>query len=756
MRLIRDVLLFSLAFIVALFGLALLHELLIVTVGSSLTQIFQTAGFTELVTDLPLSPAHSKLMVETLTQIRPQGIVVPGITGTWVSAVVDSDSTPLARFATQMITEILIIYFGLILVGFTRYFGHRGDPIQKQPTWSLLLLFWGFFLQVQAGLSIVGFPLSQTRLEEMGLGFLVGPMTQGDRLGYEFFLAEVLPATLRALLLTLGFWPLLITPKCASTGWASRALLALGILSLTMFSWVLTPYFGTVPGEINSPISTAVPKTATSLPLTVALPNPISPAENPTAKAYAFSSQPEGPTVVRIQPTSLPGEFRLLVNETPVLIRGVQYYFGDLINKIKPERDSILQRDLSIIQQVGFTTVAGWEEQGFDENFLKFATEYGLSVIKPISLHPGGNYKADWNPLAQGDFLDISLREQIKENVRRKILWSKNFPAIIAWNIGADEPLEQMVRHYQRSPDQVQAAANLIVEITVLAHEIDPAHPTLISEPQDWYLPYYQVSLEKIRRAGVEPSPFFIVGGNFYGQPTGVRSDLRRVKKTVVENLRVNFAVTEWAPFGVDRQSRPSFRVKMAEEVAQTTPIAITYVFNPAADPLNPNVADQTQAIITGLSLTNFEREDGEGLLAALGKSFGRPLLPTALKILKADRQRGWSGVPVSRPIPQEKGIGMYFVTTKTDGRNLAYRWILNEKTDALIGPETVSQALFNEGVLVPKALLQTYLEAGGPSRIGYPLSDAYEVTLNGQRLLRQDFSRGWSIAQPLTNINHP
>ncbi len=770
------------AVVIPLAGLALAHEVFVVGIGQALGSLSEALWLREWLTNVPFSAARSWLMVSTLSQISPDGLAVTGALGeflhelfpaiffkseliapgTWVSAVISPESTPLARLTTQAIVEVVTIAIGstLVLFGFRRT--SPGDLLSVRPVKPLVLIGWGLFIQIQAIAVIISTALTIPILEDMGLGFVIGPFVEGNPLNYKILMGSVVPMSLRIFLLVLGLFPMLLIKTASPTQRVSLATLALVGASLWTVVSTFPPYMGLIPKEVKSWSEKtsnvevpAVPEAVASEVLPSVLPN-----ETPTRKVSApeaINFRPLGPRVVAIERIASTGEFRLLINGTASTVRGVHYYFGDLLKKPLPEREKILRRDLAIIREVGFTAVTGWEEEGFDEKFLKLASEYDMPVIVPISLEPSRTLPDGSSWLAKGDFLDPTVRSEIKQRITQKLTIYKNDPSVLSWNIGADEPLERMSRHYKRPPEQVQAAADLIVELVMLAHEIDPAHPVIVSEPQDWYVGFYQVSLEKARRTGIDPSQFFIVGGNFY-QAGSVKTDLRRVKTAVTEKLNVAFAVMEWAPFGVNRTERPLFRSRMAKDVAEATPISIVYVFNPAIDPLN-FMPDPTLAIVTGLSLTDQDRTDANGLLTAIAGTLGRPLFPTALQILKADREQGWSGIPVSRPIVQERGEAQYFIGTGPDGKLIAYRWFFNERTNVLVGPEIVSQIIVRDSqktIVLGDTFLQTYLGEGGLARFGLPETNVYETVMGNWHVLRQDFTKGWALIQKVTGALWP
>lgn len=696
-----------------------------------LSGLSQSSDLRTVLNYLPVSANRVWIAVTTISQIRVVGLG-------WLGLDFGPESTPLAKFAVVAISNVLMINLGLALVVMC----HRRGKV-----W----LFWGGLCVVVGILKIAATDLSPEILEEMGLGFLVAPFVEGRPKDYQYLLEGPVPMAIKLVLMIFGFAPPLLTWALVKFRnrikgvWLARGSLAVIVLSGLLILILLaqpnnrepqtpTPAIAVTYTATPQPSKTATPTATVTVPLKKVRDFP-----------YAVPTLPAPPAVVKLNQVN--GEWELLVNGKQTVIRGVQYYFGYPAGEVSQKNLPVLDRDLAIIQQAGFNTVTGWEEEGFTSEFMQLAEDLNLWVIRPIFLDPPpGSYVLKFGSLRGGDFLDPGFREKVKENVRQKVLSGKNSPALLFWNVGADEPLEKMA---SRGPAQIQAAADLIVEITVMIWEVDPNHPVIISEPQDWRISFYQSALNRVRAQGFDPTRFFIYGGNFYGHPDPVLADMKRTKSGVLENLGVMFGVMETAPFGVDSKYWANARVKTAKDVERLTPISVSYVFNPAADPANPNAPDPTMAIVTGLAMTDVERNDNNGALKALAASRNRPFFPVALKLIKDPTRVNLLTVPLTSPTKTGEMVEQVFAGQKVEGGHAIFRWVYNERTGETYGPITAPQVEIERrnGVkVVLNAFLQKYLELGGPPKFGLPANNTYETVYLGKKVLRQDFSRGWSL----------
>jgi hypothetical protein len=190
------------------------------------------------------------------------------------------------------------------------------------------------------------------------------------------------------------------------------------------------------------------------------------------------------------------------------------------------------------------------------------------------------------------------------------------------WNPGGDELLHRMETEHHRTPDKLQIAADFLLELATLAHSLDPNRVSVIKEPRDWYVPYIEESIRRVRvkKPAFDPSSYFIFAVNTYGKPEGVSQVLSTTRQSVENRLGVAFAVGEFAPFGLARSERPAHYAMMWNTVRETSSIGgFAYVFGPdQPNPRAPNPYDPLRLLVNEFSLVDNEGNPIDGSLNAL------------------------------------------------------------------------------------------------------------------------------------------
>ncbi len=159
----------------------------------------------------------------------------------------------------------------------------------------------------------------------------------------------------------------------------------------------------------------------------------------------------------------------------------------------------------------------------------------------------------------------------------------------------------------------------------------------MIKEPRDWYVPYIEESLRRVRakKTEVDPAQYFIFAVNTYGKPEGVATVLTTTRKSVEERLGIAFAVGEYAPFGLARNERPAQFAAMWRNVRETSSIGgFAYVFGPdQPNPKAPNPYDPLRLLVSEFSLLDIEGKPVDGAWDALAgqwqiRAVTEPLIP--------------------------------------------------------------------------------------------------------------------------------
>ena len=596
--------------------------------------------------------------------------------GAWVSAVIDPNSTVLGRFATLALVEILLMVIGAALIrlglrgrGFWSLFKHGRRR-------HLVYVVLGFFVQAQAIWQIFRLARSPRFLElrDMGIGVALSLVLQTDPGTYAWLMDEFLPifitiglATIglvgvwlvgklfdaieafatkfngqtrkgvgtvagfdRAIFLTILIPLIAVTPllqgffSTSKTSIVARKKLPLRI-AYTFPS--LTPEPASAPPTSTPPVLAAptqdvivsatptVPLVALARPsafpvgIATLAPSPV-PFVTPTAARIAsvtptVSPTPVGPTKSEIQRTER--GLLITINGQARIITGMNYnvnYTG-LPDATKRE---LHHRDFRIMRAAGVNAIVGWGV--YDEVTLDLAREYGIGVVMPFELDPKGPYE------------HAGYRGQIKEDFRAFVQRFQKFPAVWAWNPGGDELLHRMDTDEHRTTDKLQIAADLLTELAALAYTLDPNHVSIIKEPRDWYIPYFDQALKNVRAQPQQPDPslYWVYGLNVYGHPDDVADAIRQGKINAEERMRVAQVVGEYAPFGLPRADRAIHYAMIWDDVYRLSPNGgFVYVFGPdQPNPQAPNPYDPLRLLVNEFSLVDMDGNPVDDTLSTL------------------------------------------------------------------------------------------------------------------------------------------
>jgi hypothetical protein len=155
-----------------------------------------------------------------------------------------------------------------------------------------------------------------------------------------------------------------------------------------------------------------------------------------------------------------------------------------------------------------------------------------------------------------------------------------------------------------------------------MAYSLDPKHVSIVKSPRDWYVPYFEQALRRVRQQGIatDPSKYFVFASNTYGQPDGVALVLNTTKQTVASRLGIAFAVGEFAPFGMARSERHTQYAMMWNSVRETSSIGgFVYVFGPdQPNPQAPNPYDPLRLLVNEFSLVDNQGNPVDDSLNAL------------------------------------------------------------------------------------------------------------------------------------------
>ena len=647
---------------------ALGHEILVVCSVALVHAFFGVDFLYQLAKQFSTSPVHARIMVETLGGVRAAGILVAGWPGqilhrlipslfidsaagpVWISAIIDKDSTVLGFYIAQALAEFLVIVLGILILQFGLKKRSLRDVLRRAPVFDVLCVVGGLYLVAQAiwlAYSLTMTP-TQAGLRETGIGVGLSLFLQLDAQRYNWLMDVSLPVLLPSVMIGmaiasawfLGKILLRLEIALGRRSAAARRSMTARILRKTKLAIALAPllavaflsphYFGIVRTALVSPTPqvsqshpqpvvekvTPVPSTPIPTPTETPLPIVITVWAEATPTLANPTPTPD-PTPNRQRQVALKrdgNKFSLLVNGNPTYITGLNYNvnYTALPDDVKRKFHN---RDFKIMQNAGVNAVIGWGV--YDRATLQIANDYGIGVVMPFELDPKGPYE------------NKNYRDHVKDDFRKYVLEYKDAAALWGWNPGGDELLHRMETENHRTPDKLQAASDFLIELSMLAHSLDPDHVNIVKEPRDSYVPYIEDSIRRARLQHPESDPgnYFIFASNTYGKPDGVATVLNKTKENIEERVGVALAVGEFAPFGMARSDRPAQYAAMWNTVQQVSSIGgFAYVFGPdQPNPQAPNPYDPLRLLVSEFSLVDNEGLPIDGSLNVLSTLWHQP-----------------------------------------------------------------------------------------------------------------------------------
>jgi hypothetical protein len=588
--------------------------------------------------------------------------------GAWVSAVVSQDSTALSMILTRALVECASIASGGLLV----QWGMSGKDFLSLLKYGsarhLAAVAAGFLVMGQALWSLFGPTLlgTGTDMRDAGIGFVLSTVWQLNASEYawlmQWFLPLLIPAvsTLLGVMLAwvLGKWlhrlpmrgdrELEPLPNRTSTV-LNRIELLLTLVLVTALSSLSGGYLGlartnvaavALAQDIPPPAGLSAPSTsAQSTPPvgnggpdgSYSTPRPTMPsagaesAPNEVPQQRTLTTLPASltPTVMgrcpnasglatnasKLYTTSIQPKpaLRLLVNGQARPLIGMNYNVNYTL--LPPEtRKARHERDFKILRDAGVNAIIGWGV--YDEVTLQAAQEYGIGVIMPFDLDPKGAYD------------NAGYREAVRSKFLAFVNRFRAFPAVLAWNPGGDELLHRMDGDEHRTPDKLQMAADFLLELAQAAYQMDPVHVNIVKDARDWYLPYFEQTLSKLRTQPNQPDPgsYLVYSVNVYGTPANIAAALADAKRSMNGRLGLAMLVGEYAPFGLARKDRGAYYGQIWDIVLANSPNGgFAYVFGPdQPNPQAPNPYDPLRLLVNEFSLVNTDGTPVDNSLGVL------------------------------------------------------------------------------------------------------------------------------------------
>lgn len=342
----------------------------------------------------------------------------------------------------------------------------------------------------------------------------------------------------------------------------------------------------------------------------------ITPTPNPMPVSAPTLIPPATPLPAGISRTSIawtPSGLGVTLNDRPTMMVGMNYN-ADYTTLPLERKRSLHHRDFRTLRDAGINAVIGWGV--YDAVTLQVAQEYGVGVIMPFELDP------------QGPFWDGDFRAKTRGDYRAFVNRFRAMPAVWGWNPGGDELLHRMETEHHRTRDQLQAAADLLLELGELGYLLDPSHVEIIKDARDSYLPYLERSIQAARaqRERPNPSQYLVYAANLYGRPDDVAGALLTARRNVQTRLGVAFLVGEYAPFGLARQDRPTHYGMLWDIVAASSRNGgFAYVYGPDQPNFQgPNPYDPLRLLVNDFSMVDSDGRAVDDTLALLSARWHR------------------------------------------------------------------------------------------------------------------------------------
>lgn len=209
--------------------------------------------------------------------------------------------------------------------------------------------------------------------------------------------------------------------------------------------------------------------------------------------------------------------FRYLVNGRPQVFVGMGYnpiyrYLPDDQRAANYDRDFRLLCEAGVNHIIGWDRDKGYDQDKFDELTLDYADKYGIGVLMPFVLP------------ALRDYNDPALRDGLLEAAAAKVRRFKDHPALRIWGVGNEVMLDGL------PPEMMPTFGRFYLELADMIHEIDPNHPVIYRESEDFMVP----AIVRFLQRRPPERPWLLYGMNVYSM------ELERM-------------LDEWPYYGFDR-----------------------------------------------------------------------------------------------------------------------------------------------------------------------------------------------------------
>ncbi|MFI5268186.1 MAG: glycoside hydrolase family 2 TIM barrel-domain containing protein, partial [Chloroflexota bacterium] len=256
------------------------------------------------------------------------------------------------------------------------------------------------------------------------------------------------------------------------------------------------------------------------------------PAAAPPRQARLAAMVDSLPSVVTVTPTTTGWAYA--VNGHRQVVRGFGYNAVTEADTAD-QRAALYDRDFQAMSDAGANTIVGWDQQHFDELLMQKAAQHGLGVILPFDLGPGLAYE------------DPAVRQQLTAAILQRVMRFRNSPALRMWGLG-NEVLHEILRAHGTQV-RYDGFAQFLVQAADRIHELDPNHPVVYRDAEDWYVAPVIKAL-----ADGKSRPWFVYSMNFFTTRMRQALDSGPTRTAMHQPLMIS----EYGPVGLRPENRPA------------------------------------------------------------------------------------------------------------------------------------------------------------------------------------------------------
>jgi beta-galactosidase/beta-glucuronidase len=142
---------------------------------------------------------------------------------------------------------------------------------------------------------------------------------------------------------------------------------------------------------------------------------------------------------------------------------------------------------------------------------------------------------------------DPRVRERMFEAITERVKHFRNSPALRMWGLGNE--VLHAIAWAHGTPAHAQAFADFLVQAADQVHALDPNHPVVYRDAEDWYT----APLVRALAADSKPRPWFVYGMNFFTTRMSPALDWGPTS-----TMNQPLMISEFGPVGLRPEARPN------------------------------------------------------------------------------------------------------------------------------------------------------------------------------------------------------